>query len=159
MKYENHGETRWQCRDELSDPIFNEGDATKKCDENPSCRYIENIDCLGEEFKLCRYLKTSSKSCVLQRTESRFDNVPYEDYKIGEETTWEYQAPFSYHRSFEEAVSTCNQSPLCKFVENGDCSGEGYAICKFLKRDRKSCAFEKKGNITLNLIFMGYIKI
>ena len=147
LKYDRDGQTKWQCKDEISDTFEREEDAVNLCNENPSCRYIENIDCLGVHFKLCTYLESSTNSCVLQRTESQFENVPYLEYNVGGEATWECQDSLGVYRYFENAVTACNQNPICTYIENEDCSGtDGYEICNFLEPDGSSCAFEKKGN-------------
>ena len=154
-KYEGRGQTKWQCKDTVSDIFKHEEDATKLCDQNPSCRYIENIDCLGLNFKLCTSLETSSESCVLQRTESRFDNIPYQEFKLGDVAKWECKDHLGFYRYFEDAVADCNQNLFCNYIENEDCSGtEGYEICKDVEDDAKSCAFVKKGSHTFYLSYL-----
>ena len=146
LKYEREGGTKWQCVDKISDTFEREDDATNFCDKIPTCRYIENKNCLGVDgFQPCTSLQKSSKSCVLQRRGSRFKNAQYQEYELEGRTKWNCRDPINSYDKFDDAMQDCNQNPSCNYIENEDCSDQDFQTCSLLNEDNKSCAFEKKG--------------
>ena len=173
MRYEREGETKWECVDQISDIFEREEDATRFCDENPACRYIENKDCSSVTgFQPCTSLEKSSKSCALQREGSQFESLQYQSYREGDIIKWECEdhgSNYNSHRNFDDAVKHCNKNPSCRYIEIEDCSGtEGYQTCSSIKKDGKSCAVEKIGmnklfcygliQLFINADIIGYIQ-
>ena len=69
VTYEKDNHTKWNCPKENIGYFSSYGDAINACDEDPSCKYIENEDCSGTEgFELCTLLEKNRKSCAFEKT-------------------------------------------------------------------------------------------